>query len=97
MPELNYDNKLVREEMLKVAKYYLDLGVDGFRFDAAKYIYMGDHEASAAFWEWYISELRKVKPDVYTVAEVWDGDGVIDQYRPVRWAALLRKPPRAAM
>jgi len=27
--------------------------------------------------------MRRVKPDVYTVAEVWDGDGVIDQYLPV--------------
>jgi len=35
------------------------------------------------FWDWYIGELKKVKPDVYTVAEVWDGDGIIDQYLPV--------------
>ena len=36
MPELNYDNPEVRQAMLDVAKYYLDLGVDGFRFDAVK-------------------------------------------------------------
>ncbi|MBQ7455704.1 MAG: hypothetical protein IJS53_04610 [Clostridia bacterium] len=82
MPEPNFDNELVRQAMLDVALYYLDLGVDGFRFDAAKYIYFGDNEKSAAFWEWYIGELRAVKPDVYTVAEVWDGDGVIDRYIP---------------
>lgn len=82
MPELDFHNDAVRQTLLDVALFYLDLGVDGFRFDAAKYIYMGDHEASAAFWDWYIGELRKVKPDVYTVAEVWDGDGVIDQYLP---------------
>lgn len=82
MPEPDYDNPFVRQAFLDVALYYLDLGVDGFRFDAAKYIYFGDHEASAAFWEWYIGELRKVKPDLYTVAEVWDGDGVIDRYLP---------------
>jgi glycosidase len=29
-----------------------------------------------------VGELKKIKPDVYTVAEVWDGDGVIDQYIP---------------
>ena len=82
MPEPNFDNPLVRETMLNVAKYYLDLGVDGFRFDAAKYIYYGDHQKSVDFWHWYIGELKKVKPDVYTVAEVWDGDGVIDHYLP---------------
>lgn len=82
MPELNYDNEAVRKAMLDVAKYYLDLGIDGFRFDAAKYIYMGDNPQSARFWDWYVGELKQIKPDVYTVAEVWDGDGVIDQYIP---------------
>ena len=50
MPELNYDNPAVRDEMLNVAKYYIDLGIDGFRFDAIKYIYYGDTKASAEFW-----------------------------------------------
>ncbi len=83
MPELNYDNEAVRQAVLDVAKFYLNLGVDGFRFDAAKYIYMGDNARSAGFWDWYIGELRKIKPDVYTIAEVWDGEGVIEQYTPV--------------
>ena len=80
MPEINFDNYQVRIAMLDVARYYLDLGVDGFRFDAAKYIYFGDNAASLAFWEWYIGKLREVRPDVYTVAEVWDGSGVVDIY-----------------
>ena len=82
MPELNFDNPAVRQAVLDVALFWLDMGVDGFRFDAAKYIYFGDHDASVDFWEWYLAELRAVKPDIYTVAEVWDGDGVIDQYLP---------------
>ena len=49
MPELNYDNADVRQAMLDVAKYYLDLGVDGFRFDAVKYIYYGDTSAAWIF------------------------------------------------
>ncbi|MBR5110372.1 MAG: hypothetical protein IK099_09255 [Clostridia bacterium] len=80
MPELNYDLPAVRKAALDVGLYYLDLGVDGFRFDAAKYIYLGDNPASVDFWQWYVGELRKAKPDLYTVAEVWDGEGVIDQY-----------------
>ncbi len=82
MPELNYDNEEVRKAVLDVAKYYLDLGVDGFRFDAAKYIYYGDDGKSAEFWKWFMGELRAVKPDIYTVAEVWDSDGVTDIYFP---------------
>ena len=80
MPELNYDNPAVREKMVELAKYYLDLGVDGFRFDAAKYIYYGEEDRNAEFWKWYMGELRKIKPDIYTVAEVWDGDTVTYPY-----------------
>lgn len=74
MPELNFDNEAVRQEMLKVAKYYLDLGVDGFRFDAVKYIYFGDTKASVDFWNWYTQELRRYKEDIYLVGECWSSD-----------------------
>ncbi len=82
MPELNYDNEAVRQAVLDVAKHYLDLGVDGFRFDAAKYIYYGDDVRSAQFWQWYMDQLRQIDPDVYAVAEVWDSDSVTEQYYP---------------
>ena len=74
MPELNFDNPLVRQEMVTLAKTYLDMGVDGFRFDAAKYIYYGDEAKNAEFWDWYMAQLRSIKPDIYSVAEVWDAD-----------------------
>ena len=80
MPELNYDNEAVRQAMLDVAKFYLDMGVDGFRFDAAKYIYYGNEQKSADFWVWYMGKLREIKPDIYTVAEVWSSDDVTDLY-----------------
>ena len=81
MPELDFDDEAVWEEVLKIAEYYLDLGVDGFRFDAAKYIYMGDNDRSVAFWEWYLEKLKQKKPDLYAVAEVWDGDGIVERYQ----------------
>jgi maltose alpha-D-glucosyltransferase / alpha-amylase len=37
-PDLNYDNPVVREEMWSVMKFWLDLGVDGFRLDAVPYL-----------------------------------------------------------
>ena len=80
MPELNYDNEAVRQAMLDLGKYYLDLGVDGFRFDAAKYIYYGEENRNADFWQWYMDQLRKIKPDIYTVAEVWDSDSATYPY-----------------
>lgn len=80
MPELDYDNPEVRQEMLDVAKYYLDLGIDGFRFDAIKYIYYGDTAKSADFWEWYMDKLREYKPDIYCVGECWSGDPEVYKY-----------------
>lgn len=80
MPELNYDNPEVYEAMLDVAKYYLDLGVDGFRFDAIKYIYYGDTARSVEFWERYMADLRAYAPEIYCVGECWSGESEILAY-----------------
>jgi maltose alpha-D-glucosyltransferase/alpha-amylase len=37
-PDLNYDNPAVRAEMWKVMKFWLEMGVDGFRLDAVPYL-----------------------------------------------------------
>ena len=82
MPELNFDNPAVREEVLKISRYYLDKKVDGFRYDAAKYVYYGSHKESVSYWKEYLTTLRSEYPGLYTVAEVWDGDGVTGVYYP---------------
>jgi maltose alpha-D-glucosyltransferase/alpha-amylase len=38
-PDLNFDNPSVQTEMLNVMKFWLDLGVDGFRTDAVPYLF----------------------------------------------------------
>lgn len=38
-PDLNYDNPAVQEEMLNVLRFWMDLGLDGFRCDAVPYLY----------------------------------------------------------
>lgn len=38
-PDLNYDNPRVQDEMLKIASFWLDMGVDGFRADAVPYLF----------------------------------------------------------
>jgi len=37
-PDLNYDNPAVREAIWEVMKFWLDIGVDGFRLDAVPYL-----------------------------------------------------------
>ena len=38
-PDLNYDNPAVHEEMFKAIRFWMDMGVDGFRADAVPYLY----------------------------------------------------------
>lgn len=38
-PDLNYDNPAVRGAMFNVARFWLDLGLDGFRADAVPYLF----------------------------------------------------------
>lgn len=38
-PDLNFRNPNVRKEMLNILKFWMDLGVDGFRVDSAPFIY----------------------------------------------------------
>ncbi|GLY72835.1 trehalose synthase [Actinoallomurus iriomotensis] len=38
-PDLNFDNPDVQEAMLEVLRFWLDLGIDGFRLDAVPYLF----------------------------------------------------------
>jgi len=80
MPELNMDSPAVRDEILNIMQYWYDLGVKGFRLDAAKYIYFGDDTKNIEFWNWFVSEAKKMRSDTYIVGEVWSGDYLIAPY-----------------
>ena len=41
-PDLNYENPEVGEAILEVVKFWLDLGLDGFRLDAVPFLYVRD-------------------------------------------------------
>jgi maltose alpha-D-glucosyltransferase/alpha-amylase len=38
-PDLNYDNPVVADMMIEVLKYWMDMGIDGFRADAVPYLF----------------------------------------------------------
>jgi alpha-amylase len=73
MPDLNFDNPALKEEIFKIGRYWLqDIGVDGFRLDAARHIFPDDRpEDNHAFWVEFRREMEKVKPDVFLLGEVW--------------------------
>src|SRR2546422_6461803 len=88
MPDLNYDTPAVREEANKVATFWLrEMGVDGFRLDAVPYVVeegscLTGCPGTHAFLREYAAHLRSVKPDAYTVGEVWSNiDAMLPYYR----------------
>ena len=74
MPELNMDSPEVRKEIIQIIKFWFDKGVHGFRLDAAKYVYLNNLEKNLEFWNWFMTEVRRIKPDAYVVAENWSSD-----------------------
>ena len=42
MPEINYQNSRTRDLVIEMAKYWLSFGLDGYRLDAIKHIFMRD-------------------------------------------------------
>ena len=66
-PDLNYDNPAVREEMWNVMKFWLELGVDGFRLDAVPYLIEREGTSCENLPETHdvIRELRKKADDQF--------------------------------
>jgi maltose alpha-D-glucosyltransferase/alpha-amylase len=66
-PDLNYDNPAVRQEMLNVMKFWLDLGIDGFRADAVPYLFEreGTNCENLPETHAYLKEIRKYLDEHY--------------------------------
>lgn len=81
-PDLNYDHPEVRAEMLDVVRFWLELGVDGFRLDAIPYLFEREGTTSENLPEThaFLKEVRalidRVKPDAFVLGEVnqWPED-----------------------
>ncbi|MDP8993110.1 MAG: maltose alpha-D-glucosyltransferase [Actinomycetota bacterium] len=60
-PDLNYDNPDVQHTMLDVVKFWLDIGLDGFRLDAVPYLFERDGTNGENLPETheYVKRLRK--------------------------------------
>jgi maltose alpha-D-glucosyltransferase/alpha-amylase len=75
-PDLNHSNREVREEIMQIMRYWLQLGVAGFRFDAAPFLIetVGVHdEPNKAHHEWlsdYAGFIQRRRGDSVLVGEV---------------------------
>ena len=89
MPDYNLADPDVTAALKDVARFWLeDMGVDGFRIDAVGHFFegpAGEWKHGARVHPWlrdYQAYLRTVRPDAFTIGEVWDSIGAIEPYYP---------------
>ncbi len=88
MPDLNYRNPQVTDEMHKVARFWLkEMGADGFRLDAVRYL-LEDGAKQASIPEtldWlrgFQKVVKETRPDTMAVGEIWTSTAEVGQYVP---------------
>ncbi len=88
LPDLNFRNPEVREEMKAVVRRWLERGVDGFRLDAVRFLVetgpmrgqVSTPETHASLKE-LAASARSVKPQAPLVGEVWSiTEDIADYY-----------------
>jgi maltose alpha-D-glucosyltransferase / alpha-amylase len=66
-PDLNYENPAVGEAVIDALRFWLDLGIDGFRLDAVPYLFEeeGTNCENLPQTHGFLKQLRKVIEDEY--------------------------------
>ena len=86
MPDLNHRNPQVVEEFKEIARFWLELGVDGFRVDAIQHIVeseSGQISNTAETYEWvrdFQAFLHEEAPHAFLVGETWTEMPAIIRY-----------------
>ena len=68
------------DEFTQITKFWLDLGVDGFRLDAVKEFYTGADEKNIQVLTWFNDMVKAQKEDAYLVGEAWNDSSVYAKY-----------------
>ncbi|MCA1982311.1 MAG: maltose alpha-D-glucosyltransferase [Nocardioides sp.] len=66
-PDLNFDNPAVHDAMIDGLRFWLDMGIDGFRLDAVPYLYERDGTNGENLPETHemLKKVRKIVDDEY--------------------------------
>ncbi len=82
MPDLNLHNPEVIAEIKNIIKYYLDLGVSGFRLDAVYHYFNGNISENNKLLKELNDYVKSINENSFIVGEVWNSPNVvIDHYR----------------
>lgn len=80
MPDLNLANETLRTELEDIAKYWIELGADGFRMDAALHFEENQTAFNTEVLAWLYDYCKGLDPDFYMVSEVWADKSTIASY-----------------
>lgn len=81
MPDLNYNNPEVTAEMTKIFSFWInEVGVDGFRLDAAKHLIedgskQANTQSTHLWYQKFYPVYKGINPNTMTVGEIF-GDGL---------------------
>jgi alpha-amylase len=92
MPDLNYKNPDLQAEMIRVGKFWLTQGVDGFRLDAIRYLFedgpgagQQDTPSTHAYMARFYDAMSQVNKESVLVGEIWsDIDTIVPYLRTPR-------------
>lgn len=80
-PDLNWSNESLRKEFEDILDFWVsDVGVDGFRVDAAAHFEENDTAYNTEVLSWIYQVCKEKKPDFYMVSEVWSAKSTIASY-----------------
>ena len=80
MPDLNLENEQLRAELEQIASYWIGMGIDGFRMDAAMHFEENDATTNTEILNWLYEYCLSQNPDFYMVSEVWANEAAVADY-----------------
>lgn len=89
MPDLNLACEPLIEELYNTADFWLDMGVDGFRMDAAMHFEENQPEFNEQVLNGLYEHCREKNPDFYMVSEVWAGFSTVRDYYASRTPSMF--------
>lgn len=80
MPDLNWENGIIKKEFEDIAEFWIGKGIDGFRMDAVLHFSETDKQLNIDVMNWFYTYCQSLKSDFYMVSEVWAGLATITDY-----------------
>ncbi len=76
MPDLNWDNAELKASMWDITRFWLNIGVDGYRIDAVKYLdedgtMLENTPETFALLEEFNAVVKEADAEAFTVGEAW--------------------------